>query len=105
MLAFTAQQMAVARGQTRVAGEIILCLGGVTVAVAVDADGQPTGKSTGQQQICPDCALHFIAALDLPDLHLALPVLGAVQYDPLGAINAPRAVSSDTHARGPPLFV
>lgn len=58
-LAATSLTMAVARGQTRVAGEIVICTGYGIATLSVDAEGRPTGPA----HICPDMALGLIAAL------------------------------------------
>ena len=48
-----------ARGQTRVAGEIVLCAGGAVTVQAVDAEGRPVGHVL----VCPDMALSLLASV------------------------------------------
>ncbi len=92
--------MAVARGQTQVAGTMVLCTGTGPLAVAVDADGQPTGPT----HVCPDCALGLFdaAATDphakpLPGQWIAFaPLVPHVPAAPLLALGTPRT-------RAPPL--
>lgn len=50
----TSVLMGAARGQARVAGEILLCRGGAVVSVSVDARGAPVTPP----HPCPDCVLH-----------------------------------------------
>ncbi|MDO5658897.1 MAG: hypothetical protein Q4G36_11325 [Paracoccus sp. (in: a-proteobacteria)] len=89
-----------ARGQARVAGEMVLCTGAMMVTVAVDRDGQPVEKAL----ICPDMALSLLAATgDAPDVALIraaraadLPRSARV----LRGRDAPKA-----NARGPPAVI
>ena len=102
LVTLTSQQMAVARGQAAVAGEMVLCtaLNGV-VTVKVDASGKPTGPA----HICPDCALSLIVALDAPDLPGAAHTLRAVTF---ATVEIPAHVQHPATvplARGPPLSV
>jgi hypothetical protein len=77
LVTLTSQQMAVARGQAAVAGEMVLCTGlGSVVTVNVDADGQPTGPA----HICPDCALSLMFAVADPALPTTALTLRAVTY-------------------------
>jgi len=65
IMVLTSQSMAVARGMaTNAAGQIVLCTGTGPVSVYVDEDGQPTRPP----HICPDCALHLLAAVAAPDI-------------------------------------
>jgi hypothetical protein len=94
----TGQQMALARGQATAAGEIILCQGGVAVAVAVDQSGNPVGK----RHICPDCAAHFFAATFGPTLVIA-PSDRARAAVRVARITNPRSQTPQrTAARDPP---
>jgi hypothetical protein len=100
-IVLTAQSLALARGQTMVAGEMVLCLGGEAVTVTVDAEGKPTGPA----HICPDMALGLMAAFqhDLP-----VPVSVQGQGRALSVIAAvPVAALAELvpSARGPPLSV
>lgn len=65
IMALTSQSMAVARGMAMDAtGQIVLCTGTGPVSVYVDDNGQPTAPP----HICPDCALHLLAAVAAPDI-------------------------------------
>jgi hypothetical protein len=88
-----------ARGQARVAGQMVLCQGGAVVTVSVDRDGQPVTVV----HVCPDCALASLAALDLPDLAIMRPVLsrGALLHPMAQAVFAPQRHDRPS-ARGPP---
>lgn len=98
MLSFASVVLASARGNAPAVGEIVICSGFGTHAIAVDADGNPTGPA----HICPDGVSAFVSVdAPVPDqpLHsmangerLTLPTLAAlVQADRLRA-----------SARGPP---
>jgi len=101
ILAATSLTMAVARGQARVAGEIVICSGlGVTV-ITVDAQGNPTGPA----HICPDMALALLAAPPAAALTLTPPdtarrAPGLPEPATARGADAPRPA-----ARGPPLPV
>jgi hypothetical protein len=93
--------MAVARGQTRVAGEVVICSGYGLTTITVDEHGNPVEEVL----ICPDMALGLIAAL----AH-ALPTVER----PAGRASdlilvEPRLLHSRSfvvaRARGPPLAV
>ncbi|WP_371037499.1 MULTISPECIES: hypothetical protein [unclassified Rhodosalinus] len=97
----TAQAMALARGQSSAAGEMVICTGAGLVTVAVDAEGNPAGPA----HICPDCALSLIAAAPAapqararaPDLltvrfaRTAVPAPVAARHSPVSARDPPRA--------------
>jgi len=70
MLALTGQSMAVARGYSGPAGQVVLCTGTGPVAVYVDENGVPTGPPA----FCPDCALNLLVAVPLPEM-VALPAI------------------------------
>ncbi|PKP72647.1 MAG: hypothetical protein CVT84_17675, partial [Alphaproteobacteria bacterium HGW-Alphaproteobacteria-6] len=68
VLALTSVTMAVARGQTRVAGQVVLCSGYGMVLVGIDAAGNPVaeaegGPAGGTVHLCPDMVLAMLAAL------------------------------------------
>jgi hypothetical protein len=100
ILAVTSLTMAVARGQTRVAGEIVICTGYGMSTVKVDANGEPADPI----HICPDMALGFMAALE---------VVSPTPTRPEGASNAAFDAASlrltaystfPSRARDPPSF-
>jgi hypothetical protein len=62
LIALTSASMAVARGQTLVAGQIVICTGYAYVTIDVDSEGQPVGP----RHVCPDCALSLLNALNTP---------------------------------------
>ncbi|MER5170867.1 hypothetical protein VSX56_03680 [Thioclava sp. CPCC 100088] len=67
VFALTSLEFASARGQTRAAGQIVLCSGQGLVTVTVDAGGTPIRHV----KICPDMALGLLASLGVnpPVLH------------------------------------
>ena len=100
-LALTSLTMAVARGQTRVAGEIVICSGYGMTTISVDAAGHPTGPV----HLCPDMVLGMMAALDLPlpDLSRPLSAGEAIQATVI-ILSQARAVPV-ARARDPPVAV
>ncbi|ROU01095.1 hypothetical protein [Histidinibacterium lentulum] len=98
LLALTSQSLASARGHVMVAGEMVICSGGQLVTVLVDATGQPVEPP----HICPDCALHALAAVSAPD-----PVTGHAPSPlrlslPATARDASSTAPLSPCARGPP---
>ncbi|MGO4851535.1 hypothetical protein [Phaeovulum sp. W22_SRMD_FR3] len=69
LLALTSESAAVARGQTMLAGQIILCSGAAITPVSGGPEGQPRGTA----HLCPDMALTLLAALDLHPPHWQRP--------------------------------
>lgn len=98
IVALTSLTMAVARGQGRPVGEMVVCLGLGTISVPVDAEGRPTGPV----HLCPDAApaLFVDAGLVLPPATAPQGLglrLAVVQKTAATGRNAPAA-----RARGPP---
>lgn len=66
LLVLTSQSMAVARGATDQASEMVLCTGTGPITVMIGQDGVPVGPP----HYCPDCALSLLEAVsamsDLP---------------------------------------
>jgi hypothetical protein len=99
MLALTGQSMAVARGATDAAGQMVLCTGTGPVTIFVDENGEPTSAP----HICPDCALHLLAAVVIDQA-------GPVRIDTQGQLHFVRHDLQNRHhiapsgtARGPPV--
>lgn len=99
VLTLTAQGMALARGQTMVAGQMVLCTGTGIVTVQIDAEGNPVSPS----HICPDCALSLmVAAAEAPAELLPFRVGEALAF----RVASSRLTGGDRlapKARGPPL--
>ncbi|TNF19700.1 MAG: hypothetical protein EP318_13825 [Rhodobacteraceae bacterium] len=98
LLGLTAQSMALARGASGAVDEIILCTGSGPIMVAVDENGEPTGRA----HICPEFTLSLFVALapdQVPDVAPAWHDLGlAIRW---GAHPVQRPLR-DALARGPP---
>jgi hypothetical protein len=92
--------LAVARGQTRVGGQIVLC-GGATLVTTLD----PLGRPLGPPHICPDMALAVMAALSVATVAPQVPVTLAWRI-PVAAtpqpIDGPQPVPG---ARDPPRLI
>mgnify|MGYP001801645745 CR=1 FL=1 len=97
-LVLTSQAFAVARGQAAVAGEMVLCIGHLTVTVEVDADGNPLET----RPACEQCLAAALTALTAQDVGPAAPrtLTQATWADP----NAPQGLTyaQSQSARGPP---
>lgn len=63
ILAVTGQSMAVARGASDPAGQMVLCTGNGPVTVYMDADGNPAAAP----HMCPDCLASGFDALAAAD--------------------------------------
>lgn len=99
-IALTAQVVGSARGQARVAGQMVICSGGAAVTVQVDADGKPIGAP----HICPDCAMTLLAAHIAPRLEARRPVsLPFVAWFAPVVPDATPAHRTEPVARGPPV--
>lgn len=102
IMVLTSQSMAVARGAAMDAsGQIVLCTGTGPVTVYVDENGQPVGRP----HICPDCALHVLAAVAAPDI-VPVPLAVTLHKQGFAAVDI-RAESRAcaTSARDPPAAV
>jgi len=98
LLVLTGQSMAIARGASGPAGEMVLCTGTGPVLVYVDENGAPTKPS----QYCPDCALSLLVAMPAPDMDQLLVAVRSVEL-PLQpvALMRPQSLLRAT-ARAPP---
>lgn len=102
IMVLTSQSMAVARGAARDAtGQIVLCTGTGPVSVYVDEDGQPVGRP----HICPDCALHLLAAVAAPDIAPVPLALSSRKHPLILAEVSAETVAPASSARGPPAAV
>ncbi|MBV0890297.1 hypothetical protein KTN05_00305 [Paracoccus sp. Z118] len=98
LIAATSLSLGSARGQARVAGQMVLCDGHGVTTVAVDASGNPVERVV----ICPDMALSLLAALDVPPPELPRR-LAAVLVVPLPAARDGAGLSVIVNQpRGPP---
>jgi hypothetical protein len=101
LLGATSVTMAVARGQTRVAGEMVICSGYGLTSIAVDEFGNPVETV----HICPDMALGMFAALEQAPLVLERPEGRAsdlILVEPRILLSRPALL---VRARGPPVLV
>jgi hypothetical protein len=99
LLILTAQSMAVARGSSMIAGQIVLCTGTGPVIVNTDRNGAPVAPA----HVCPDCVISF--GVDVaPVVAPAQPVFAELQlrWGGLSALVA-QAGSPAHRARSPPL--
>lgn len=98
VLAASSVTMAIARGETRAAGEVVICSGYGLTTITVDASGNPVGTV----HICPDMALAMFAALTDAPLALARPE-GRVSDLILVETRLPASHNwAEARARGPP---
>lgn len=97
-LLLTGFALGTARGQARIAGEVVICSGNAVTVITVDRDGNPVERP----HFCPDMALSLLAAVAadapaLPAPRVARPAFAAMQVASLSSRRAPAAL-----ARGPP---
>lgn len=59
VLVVTSHSAAMARGAPHAVDQMVICVGAAAVVVYVDDEGQPVEAP----HLCPDCALHLLAAL------------------------------------------
>lgn len=101
VLALTAQGMAVAKGQPAPVGTMVLCAGGLSVTVHMDAEGNPISAP----HLCPDCAL---AMLDGPIATGWVSPARSLAFEPVvlpGEPGVPADPDGFRPARAPPMGV
>lgn len=99
VLLATSHSAAVARGAPQAIGQMVICSGTSVVTVYVDAQGQPTEAP----HLCPDCALHLLAAIVPPEI-MAVGVVGASDSPVLlPSVRGTGATWAYASARAPPL--
>lgn len=101
VLAATSLTMAVARGQMRVAGEIILCTGDGPMTVAVNERGEPVGPVL----ICPDMALGLLAAVSAPMPQSSRPEGVTRMQAPADLARPASQAAPMPRSRGPPILI
>lgn len=100
LLAVTSVTLAAARGQTRIAGAVVLCSGALYVAGATDEDGNPVAPP----HLCPDMALGLIAGMAAPAPEVSRPTGRAEALASSDETHpCPRPLPA-TPARAPPVF-
>jgi hypothetical protein len=102
LLAVTSVTMAVARGQSPMGRDVIICAGAGVSTITLDADGNPVRA----RHACPDCLMGVTAAITpdafappQPPLRRSTPLSQALPT--LAATLRARAAT----ARGPPAIV
>ncbi len=98
ILAATSLTMAVARGQTRVAGEVVICTGYGVTTISVDANGNPVGPV----HLCPDMVLGLMAALDTPPPVVTRPEGRVERIETPEPVRLSAQSAPVARARGPP---
>lgn len=98
LLALTSIALGHARGQSRIAGQVVLCAGGTVTTVTVDRDGVPVPVV----HVCPDMALSVLAGL-APDAPVTAtpPQPGPARWVAAARV-AEDAERAGPRARGPP---
>lgn len=67
LLAVTSQSMAVSRGMSTAAGQMVICTGSGPITVYVDADGTPTTAAHS----CADCIVALTDAVPVQSFELS----------------------------------
>jgi hypothetical protein len=102
MLVLTSQAMAVARGTSGPAGQMVLCTGTGPTLIYVDQNGVPTGPAV----YCPDCALAGLAALAPHPQFLAFEAtITAANFPTRQAVLRISQRPEHARARAPPVAV
>lgn len=95
----TAQIIGMARGQARVADQMVICSGGAVLTVQVDADGNPVGAP----HFCPDCAMTLLTGLATTQPELQRPIsLRSLAWSREASVAAAPQSAVEQTARGPP---
>jgi hypothetical protein len=97
----TALSVGHARGQARVAGEVVLCVGTQVVTVTVDENGQPVTST----HTCPDGVLKLAAPLASPAVVTRPLVLLPVGFVLPESSSAVSVAVIEWKARAPPRLV
>ncbi len=98
LLVVTGLSLGAARGQARVAGQVVLCAGGAVTVQVVDADGHPVQRA----MICPDMALSLLSAVALPPPQIVPPQGGARRADVVARVERTGSGLRPRQGRGPP---
>lgn len=100
-LLLASQGLASARGQARIAGEMVLCAGGELITVQIDENGRPVERIV----ICPDMALNLMAAVhsSAPQPKLSETVIVLPRIIGAGRCNGSEAPIAQ--ARAPPVGI
>lgn len=97
----TSMDMAVARGQVRVAGQIVICSGYGLTTIYVDENGREVPKV----HICPDCVLAMMAAVAPAPIAVFRPETRARRLMPPPGRRLPSRAVPFFRARDPPVPV
>ncbi|WP_172331616.1 hypothetical protein [Mangrovicoccus sp. HB161399] len=102
LMAVSGISFGAARGQARIAGQMVICTGGAAVTVSVDAGGNPVREV----HLCPDSILGALAAVIPPALLPLAPDVRALPSRHRPAHPAAHALWRPAlPARGPPLLL
>ena len=99
VIAATSLGLGAARGQLRLAGDVVLCAGGAVTVLERVPDGTPVART----HVCPDMCAAFLFGFDSPP---QVPQRSAWRAErggqAVGAAVAPPARPGMKPARGPP---
>ena len=102
ILIMTSQAMAVARGTTGPAGQMVLCTGTGPALIYVDQNGTPTGPPV----YCPDCALADLTAVAQHPQFVAFELtIGSAEFPTRQMILRISRGPEFARARAPPVTV
>lgn len=101
VVTLTGHASATAQGARDASGQMVICSGSGPVTIYIDDQGQPTQPP----HYCPDCVMHLLDAVPVPDA-LALPIYAGQAYDrswlSLRLLHRPKLTAT---ARAPPVAV
>ncbi|MFD1882240.1 hypothetical protein [Paracoccus pacificus] len=100
ILILTGQSLAVARGQARADGQIVICAGTAYTTIWVDRDGKPVE----QPHLCPDMALGLMAAVAVPQDAVVTTIAQMRRLQPAVPSYSLNTPVLSPQARDPPLW-
>ncbi len=98
LLAATGVSLGAARGQARVAGQLVLCTGAAVTVQAIDVNGKPVRRAV----VCPDMALSLLGALAVPPVAIPPRRASRAVIFPVRSDLPSGAARFRTQPRGPP---
>lgn len=101
IVVLTSQQLALARGQAVAMGNMVMCVGGGFVTIAVDAKGNPTGAP----HVCPDGVQAMAFDPGEPGRPIPVGSVTVPRYLALPCTAAPSLHLQTPQARAPPISV
>lgn len=100
VLLLTGLALGAARGQARIAGQVVICSGNAVTVLTVDRDGNPVERP----HFCPDMALSLLAALTAGAPPTPVPQMVRPVYVARRGVSLFSRPVPARQARGPPVL-